>query len=159
MSNFFAKPFFDNPFYNDAFFQNPFFKLPFFTGIGGKQIIPDTNFDDDSKWTKTPTDSWIIANNKATCVKHGAVYCDGLTVLGKSYDITITIDEGAVFRGVGLALRASYSQELYFTKAGTYRYQMTAESSNTFVIIDSVDYDGTDATFEGNVSYLSIIES
>jgi len=46
MSNFFAKPFFDNPFYNDAFFQNPFFKLPFFTGIGGKQIIPDTHFDD-----------------------------------------------------------------------------------------------------------------
>jgi len=123
----------------------------------GTQIIEDPNFDDPSKWSVTPGNTWTVSGSKATCNTIGAVYCNGYSKKDKTYDIKITIDPGAVFTGVGLTVRASYDQEAHFTSSGTHTVTMTASGSNTYIILDSLDQAGTPA-FVGSVSFLSVIE-
>jgi hypothetical protein len=133
------------------------------TGVGitktpcSTQLVQDPDFNDPSKWTVTPGNTWTVSGGKATCNTIGAVYCEGYTKINKVYDIKITIDPGAVFTGVGLTLRASYDQEVHITTEGTHEMTMTAEGSNTYIILDSLDQAGTPA-FVGSVSYLSVLE-
>jgi hypothetical protein len=122
----------------------------------GTQKVEDTNFQDPSKWTTTPANSWTVSNSKATCNAKGAIYCDGYTKNGVSYDIEIHIDAGAVFNGRGLILRASYQQEVEFHTAGVHRMTMVATSPNTYIIMESEDDAGT-LSFTGSVSFLSVI--
>jgi hypothetical protein len=124
-------------------------------GINFVEVLDDPGFDDPSKWDETPANSWIVGNSKATCSAAGACYSAGFTEKDKTYDITVVIDPGAIINGRGLILRASYDQEVELKSVGTHMMTMTANNSNTYIILESVDDSGT-LSFVGDVSYLSV---